>query len=184
MKITLNLITLMILLCSCNSEDSYRMPLDEFPPIQLSFILVNERGEDLLNSKNSENILNEEISISYKENNYTLNSPFKVNPNNESSPADFKGLRLSTYQDKYVLVFGELDGSDYYKDEKLVLRFIAQNRKYALAQEVKIYSIWTYDKDGYPSFHRIYTTEGEILNENSATPIIKIICNDPSSYGF
>lgn len=178
-KNVLNIIVSMILFCSCSSDEPYQMPLDEFPPIKLSFILVNERGEDLLNPENPDNVLNEEIFISYKENEYILNSSFEVNPNGDESPADFKGLRLSTYQDKYVLSFGELDGSYYYKDESMSLKLYTHDHRYVLATRIEFYSIWTYDENGYPDFYRYYKRGGKILeleNSETATPVIKIVC--------
>ena len=80
-KNVLNIIVSMILFCSCSSDEPYRMPFDEFPPIKLYFTYTNEAGEDLLDPSNSNNVLSERTKVNYKDATYYLDSISNTNPN-------------------------------------------------------------------------------------------------------
>lgn len=168
-------IILMSILCSCSDEEPYRMPFEEFPPITLYFTYTNEAGEDLLDPSNPNNVLSERTRVSYKDVTFYLDSTFDVNPNGEESTVNFQGLKLGRYQDKYALIFGDLDSSLNYIDEPLDIGW-GNGHGYS----VYIYSVWIYDENGYPKFHRVYTNgpNGKVIAEGTATPIINDIYID------
>ena len=170
------LIILMGMFFSCSSnEEPYQMPFEEFPPITLYFTYTNEAGEDLLDPSNPNNVLSERTHVSYKDATFYLDSTFDVNPNGEESAVDFQGLKLGHYQDKYALVFGDLDSSHFYIDECLDIGW-GNGHGYGIC----IYSAWQYDENGYPRFHRYYTNgpNGEVIAEDTATPVINDIYID------
>ena len=103
-KNVLNIIVSMILFCSCSSDEPYRMPFDEFPPIKLYFTYTNEAGEDLLDPSNPNNVLSERTKVNYKDATYYLDSLSNTNPNGEESSVNFQGLKFGYYGDKYALV--------------------------------------------------------------------------------
>lgn len=160
------------LLIGCSDEEPYRMPFEEFPPITLYFTYTNEAGEDLLDPSNPNNVLSERTRVSYKDATFYLDSTFNVNPNGEESTVNFQGLKLGHYQDKYALVFGDLDSSLFYIDEYLD---IGWGNGYGYS--VCIYSVWQYDENGYPKFHRYYTNgpNGKVIAEGTAKPVINDI---------
>lgn len=162
-------IILMGMFCSCSDEEPYQMPFEEFPPMTLYFTYTNEAGEDLLDPSNPNNVLSERTRVSYKDATFYLDSTFDVNPNGEVSAANFQGLKLGHYQDKYALVFGDLDSSLLYKDERLD---IGWGNGYGYS--VCIYSVWQYDENGYPQFYRSYTNgpNGKVIAEGTAKPVI------------
>lgn len=161
--------------CSCSSdEEPYQMPFEEFPPITLYFTYTNEAGEDLLDPSNPNNVLSEWTLVTYKDAIFYLDSTFDVNPNGGESTVNFQGLKLGHYQDKYALVFGDLDSSLFYINERLDISW-GNGDGYGIC----IYSAWQYDENGYPKFHRVYTHgNGKVIAEGTATPVINDIYID------
>ena len=128
----------------------------------------------MLDPSNPNNVLSDITHVNYKGVYYYLNSRFDVNPNGKESAVDFQGLRLGRYQDKFVLVFGELDSSLFYIDEEFEIGW-GNGYGYGLY----IYSAWTYDENGFPRFHRVYKAYGgKIIAEDTATPIINDVFID------
>jgi len=160
---------LIAFLCSCSSDDKpYRLPLDEFQPIEIFYTFTDVDGTDLLDPSNPNNRL-EQCYADFKGKRYYLDQPFEVNPNNENSKVNFQGLRLVKLDDKYAVAFGELDGSYFYKDELLEVYFTGR------MNVLYIYSIWIWGDDGMPQFVRTYSRTKDqkvILASDTATPII------------
>lgn len=173
---------LVVTLCtSCSDDEPYRMPTSEFPPIVLRIAFTSMmNGSDLLDLSNPLSLLSDSkrpITVTFKGVTYELNKQSENSPNEKDSPVNFKGLRLETYQGKNVLVFGELDGSYLYKDEKMTISW----GDYYMESSILIYSIWTYNDNGYPDFARKYTfppSSSYKLIEDGAQAVIEIPCMD------
>ena len=164
---------LMFVFCACSNDDEpYKMPLEDFPQIRLIFTYTDKHGNDMLDPSNSECVLNEKTYVLYKGEKYYLNKPCENNPNGDGAGhVNFQGLVRSQIEgDKYALIFGNLDGSAYYRDEELALSW-GDGRGLSMT----IYSMWSYSDDGIPNFYRVYKVTGKVVAENTVTPIINSI---------
>ena len=162
-----------ILFSACGNDDEpYRMPLEEFPPLKICFTYTNMDGEDLLNPSNPNNVLEGNIYIEFKGTKYYLDQPFEVNPNGTEAPhVNFKGLQLQPIENgRYAIVFGSLDGSAYYRDEKISVSW-----GNSLGNFFYIYSMWTYGDNGLPDFYRAYKEGSDVIAENTTTPVINCV---------
>jgi len=161
---------LMFFFSACGNDDEpYRLPFEEFPQIKLIFTYTDKDGNDMLDPSNPECVLNERTYVLYKGEEYYLNKPYEKNPNgDDTGHVSFQGLVRSQIEGgRYALIFGNLDGSAYYRDEKLSIAW-GDGRELAMT----IYSMWTYSDNGMPNFYRVYKVTGEVVAENTVTPII------------
>ena len=174
------ILSVLLLSSSCSNEEPYRMPLDEFPPIEIYIMISDEIGNDCLNPENPNNILEDEVSVRFKGYEYRLNEPYEVNPNSDESPVTFSGLKVRSIEGKYALVFGELNGSEYYKDEGLYINCCKKKggKRFSVIQTISIYSIWTYNEDGLPDFYRTFQVSGEEVSKDTASPIINLVMRE------
>ncbi|MBQ0024690.1 MAG: hypothetical protein KBT00_03060 [Bacteroidales bacterium] len=111
MKRSLILIILAVLLCAgCAKEVDWY-------PVTVSFYIVDSEGNDLLDPA-SESFIGDDISLSYKGNEYVYSIPTKT-----YLPV-FYGLIIEkdNLVGKYCARFGELDGADNYDDD-FIIRF-------------------------------------------------------------
>ena len=173
-RICLYIVLLLCVLCSCNgSNEEYKMPTSEFPPINLYFTCTNDRGQDMLNPQTKGNILDDDLFVLFRGTKYRLDELSDKSPNEDDSPVVFRGLKLSQLDDgRYALAFGALDGSYYYKDERFTMQMGH------VPYGVYIYSIWVYLENGMPDFYRRFyksKTDDESLAENTASPVFDVL---------
>ena len=177
------MLKLMVLcfLCSCSDDkEPYRMPYDEFTPINIYLAISDEAGNDLLNPENPDNILEDEVYVAFKGQEYHLNKSFDTNPNGEESSITFSGLRVQPLENRYVLVFGGLDGSLYYYNEGLGVQCTKEkdDRHFHLGTEIEIYSVWSYGDDGIPDFYQTYSIVGEEVGKGTPNPVIHLVMHE------
>lgn len=164
--------------CACHNDEPHGMQLSEFPPIEIRIAYTSlMTGEDLLNPSCTlyPNFPAYSPYIKFKGVTYELNKLSESNPNNNDSPVEFSGLKLEKYGDRYVLSFGNLDGSYLYKNEELYVNF-----GYYEEHSLLIYSTWTYDNNGFPLFFRKYTLPMEVdrIIQEGDKPIIEMFLMD------
>lgn len=108
------------LFSSCSENNEY--PDDiiwDFAPINFTFFVQDEQGNDLLSPLTEGNILGQDIKATYRGKEYKLNE--LTLPNTKAYLATLYGLHIVEREDGSCLCFGELQGEDTYEDETITL---------------------------------------------------------------
>ena len=121
----------------------------DWNPVELEICIQDRNGNDLLDPS-SQKFIGEDISLTYKEEEYRYSKPTKY------YMPDFYGLKIiNSYRDsnKYCIRFGELDGAKGYDEDFLLklpdgtVRTIHYHRRISNLIVPKAHQQWYLDSD-------------------------------------
>ncbi|MFI3240540.1 MAG: hypothetical protein R3Y22_08140 [Bacteroidales bacterium] len=93
----------------------------DIAPVTLQIYVQDSDGNDLLNENTPNNILSNDIKVTYNDEEYRVTSEDEEEILNRAYLAHFYGLELTrTISGEYYLFFGEFNGTDDW-DESLIL---------------------------------------------------------------
>lgn len=109
----------LIVSTACASDNGDNSMIWDFAPIELHISVQDAQGHDLLNPETPGNIAKQGIKAIYKDKIYKKDVP--VNQT-KAYKSRFNGLQTQkTEEGKYFLTFGEFEGNETFKDEKIII---------------------------------------------------------------
>ncbi|MFI3264018.1 MAG: hypothetical protein SNG38_00545 [Rikenellaceae bacterium] len=144
----LTLLFTIIFFGSCSSDDGDDLIWD-IAPVNIYIQVCNQEGENLLDENVEGNILENEIKITYKDEEYLLGE--SVSKTRAYMPS-FNGLQL--YNNK--MIFGEFEGAASYTLTATLDLGNGIEKEVGFIREYKT-------KNGEPQCSTIYTLDGEEL---------------------
>ncbi|MGI6792831.1 hypothetical protein ACMYZ5_00660 [Bacteroides sp. KG68] len=109
----------LIVSTACASDNGDNSMIWDFAPIELHISVQDAQAHDLLNPETPGNIAKQGIKAIYKDKIYKKDVP--VNQT-KAYKSRFNGLQTQkTEEGKYFLTFGEFEGNETFKDEKIII---------------------------------------------------------------
>lgn len=156
---------------ACDKEDEHEDVIWDIYPINLYFTLTGEDGEDLLNPATPGNYFGLNTTATYEGQTYQVNL-FEDNdiPTGRAiAPPKMYGIYTTQQKDdRYALVFGEINGGGKYENATIVIKWGNDT------QDVITFSsnrIW---KESEQQIERTFKVNGETVIENTTKTTIDI----------
>ena len=141
----------------------------DITPLTFSIFLHNWNGFDLLNLFVDNHVDQDSVKAIFQGKEYYLNKK----PESSVIQPDFTGLTRPWHDlsDKrpYPIYFGELDGTETFENETLILDWST------LGRDTITFTSKMEWKNGKPTFIRRYSLNGEEVDKDTARPIIYIM---------
>lgn len=116
--ITFLSLTLLFFLSSCSKEEDI---IWDIQPLFFQVEVVDQLGNNLMDPAHEKNLLNSGITATFMGKTYELHAVDDTPQTRAYLPIFYGLVYQQDYTGKYILFFGELDGTKSYKNETLVI---------------------------------------------------------------
>ena len=140
-------------------------------PIVLNIYLTDTLGGNMLTKSKEKYADRDSIKAIFRGKEYYINIKPDNNEENSTLSADFTGLTLANYpqtQNPHPLKFGELDGTETYEDENLIMDWGS------LGKDTITFTSKIEWVDNRPTFIRRYALNGKEVSKDYSRPYIRI----------
>lgn len=141
-------------------------------PIVFNFQLTDSLGGNLLNLSKEKYTGKDSIKAIFQGEAYYINIQPENSEDNESDTPNFTGLTLARYPQTmypHPLKFGELDGTETYEDENLIMDWGS------LGKDTITFTSKITWENNRPIFVRSYSLNGKEVEKDLARPYIRIV---------
>ena len=163
------LVAMFVGLTACEEEDGGM--IYDFAPIEIHFTLTGENGEDLLDPATPGTYADLPVKATFRGKTYEKDVFDKLlPPQSRAYLAILYGIYTTRLMKdgRYALAFGELDGSDTYENETIILEWGDGS-----VDEIKFSSRIKW-KNGKPKGIRTFKLNGEEVAKDTPCPVIDV----------